>query len=338
MFIIDNLKEANLFLEKIDLGPKIEIVKVNEYFQKRCKERKIQNKKGRNKFKISKQKECDVEIIQIPSISINKQENIEIKSKYNKTKKKTDYKRLRQSKRNTYQYQGIKIKPNKIEISKETRFIFKGKEKKPLKKIKNIIKQEIIYFYNSPIIEQKEELSIGGNIQNIINATKKEPEEKKYKTITNENSIHNQSEHIIGVSPEKEEKGKEYSSNTYPIILKKNEKTENIQILDKEKDNEKEKENQEEFMNKNDSIRISQIRGDKKYFSKKYISPRRMKQNHEGQTDESKKNEENRVSLNSVNDFNLTKDEKTENNNSKINNNVFYSSSFDIGKKKKIKN
>ena len=143
-----------------------------------------------------------------------------------------------------------------------------------MKKTKNIIKQEIIYFYHSPIIEQKEELSIGGNIKNIINASKKEPEEKKYKTITNENSIHNQSEHIIGVSPEKEEKGKEYSSNGYPIILKKNEKTENTQILDKEKDNENE--NQDEFMNKNDSIRISQIRGDKKYFSKKYISPRRM--------------------------------------------------------------
>ena len=63
---------------------------MNEYFEKGSKERKIQNKKGKNKFKISKQKECGVEIIQIPSISINKQENIEIKSKHNNTKKKTD--------------------------------------------------------------------------------------------------------------------------------------------------------------------------------------------------------------------------------------------------------
>ena len=92
-------------MEKIVLEPVIEIQKVNDYFQKRNKERKNQTKKRKYTLKIAKQKDCNVEIIQNPSITINKQENIEIKSKYPNKKKKTDYKKLKKSIRYTYQYQ-----------------------------------------------------------------------------------------------------------------------------------------------------------------------------------------------------------------------------------------
>ena len=327
IFEIEQIEEANLILEKIELEPIIEIQRVNNIFQKRNEERKIPNKTRRYKLKISKQKENDVEIIKKPSIAIIKQENIEIKTKFINKKKKSDYKKLKKSIRNTFQYHGIKPKPNVINISKENRFVFKGKPKKSLKKTRNVIKQEIIHFYKSPLINEKAELSIEGNIQNIISPTDKKLEEKKIKTITLDNSVQTKNEieikHIIGVSPEKDEKNKEYNSNTFPNNIKN-----------------KEKENQSEADNKNDLIRISQIKGDKKYFNKKYISPRRMRQSSQGKSDENKNEENNRVSLNSVNAFSLTREEKSENNNSKANtnNNLYYSSSFRASKKEKNKN
>ena len=333
---IDTIPDANLFLEKIVLEPVIEIQKVNDYFQKRNKERKNQTKKRKYTLKIAKQKDCNVEIIQNPSITINKQENIEIKSKYPNKKKKTDYKKLKKSIRYTYQFQGTRTKPNEIFIPRETRFVFKGKPKRPKKRARNIIKKEIIYFYKSPINNKKSELYIGGNIQNIINTiTKIDLEDKKLKTLSPNNSFNiinlNESKHIIGVSPEKDENVKEYNSNTYPTNVNKNENKMN-QKLNQEK--EKEEENIE---NKNDSITIP-LKGDKKHFSKAYISPRRLRRSMEGKKEDNKNNDNNRGSLNSVNSFEIKKEEKNETDYSKVNSNVYYSTSFRHPKKEKNKN
>ena len=331
---IDQIQDANLFLEKILVEPIMEIQKVNDYFQKRSIERKIQTRKRRNTLKIAKQKDCNVEIIQNPSLSIFKQDNIEIKSKYIIKKKKTDYKKLKKSTRNTYQYQGIRTKPNEIFIPRETRFIFKGKPKRPTKRARNIIKKEIIYFFKSPMNNKKSELYIGGNIQNIINPiTKIDLDNKKLKTLSPHNSFQMKNEietkHIIGVSPEKDENTKEYNSKTFPTNINKNEKK--IQKLNQEK--EKEEENIE---NKNDSITIP-LKGDKKHFSK-YISPRRLRRSMEGKSEDNKNNDNNRGSLHSVNDFDAKKVEKSETDYSKVNSNVYYSTSFRHPKKEKNKN
>ena len=325
-------------MEKIVLEPVIEIQKVNDYFQKRSKERKVQTKKRKYTLKIVKQKDCNIEIIQNPSITINKQENIEIKSKYPNNKKKTDYKKLKKSIRNTYQYQGMRTKPNEIFIPRETRFAFKGKPKRPVKRARNIVKKEIIYFYKSPINKKKSELYIGGNIQNIINPiTKIDLDDKKLKTLSPNNSFNikslNESRHIIGVSPEKDETFKEYNSNTYPTNVNKNESKIN-QKLNQEKEKEKEEENIE---NKNDSITIP-LKGEKKHFSKAYISPRRLRRSMDGKKEDNKNNDNNRGSLNSVSGFDIKKEDKNETDYSKVNSNVYYSTSFRHPKKEKNKN
>ena len=194
---IDNIDEANFILEKISKEPKMIIQKVNNYFQMRNKERKIKSRKNKYKLKIEKQKGSYIEIIQKPSISINKQENIEIKGKNIIKKKKNDNKNLKKSIRNTLQYQAkqMKQKPNIISISKPTKFSLKGRAKKPIKKPKNLIKQEIIFFYKSPLITKKIELSISDKIENVINPIAKNDKEKiKLKTISPQNSFHYKSE------------------------------------------------------------------------------------------------------------------------------------------------
>ena len=119
-YIIDKINEANFIIEKINIEPKIQIQKVNDYFQKRDKERKVKSRKTKYKLKIEKQKDSYIEIIQRPLISIFKQENIEIKGKDIPKKKKTDNKNLKKSKRNTFQYLAKQKKPNIISISKQT--------------------------------------------------------------------------------------------------------------------------------------------------------------------------------------------------------------------------
>ena len=333
---IDNIVETNFILEKISKEPKMMIQKVNNYFQMRNKERKIKSRKNKYKLKIEKQKGSYIEIIKKPSISINKQENIEIKGKNIIKKKKNDNKNLKKSIRNTLQYQAkqMKQKPNIISISKPTKFSLKGRAKKPIKKPKNLIKQEIIFFYKSPLITKKIELSISDKIENVINPIAKNDKEKiKLKTISPQNSFHYKSEtennHIIGVSPEKEGKNKEYNSNTFPINSIQNEQSKNN--LKAKLDNENKNINSLE--NKKEIIEISQIRGDKKPNGKKYISPRRLRKSYEGQSDDNKNNDNNRTSLNSVNTFDLKQEEKNEKNESKGNNNIYYSSSFRQSKK-----
>ena len=337
---IDKIEDSNLCLKKIVLEPLIEIQKVNDYFQKRNRERKIPTRKRRYILKIAQQKNCNIEIKKNPSIAIYKLENIVIKSKYIKKKKKTDYKKLKKSKRNTYHYQGIKSKPDEISIQKETRFIFKGKTKRPFKKPRNSIIKEITYFYANPLKNEKTELFIGGKIQNTINPTIKiDLEDKKNKKISLNNSFKEKREieikHIIGVPPKKEEKIKEYNSNTYPTNSNKNGKPE-IKISQMI-NNEKDIENINDIENKNDIISISQIKVDKKNISKAYISPRRLRKSVEGQKEDNKNNNNNRSGLNNINEFDLKKEEKTETDYSQVNNNVYYSSSFKQPKKEKNK-
>ena len=82
-------------------------------------------------------------------------ENIEIKSKYPQKKKKiSNYKKLKKSKQDIYQYKSPEIKSNEIYIPKDTRFIFKGKPKITSIKRRNSIKKEVVYTYKSPIIQK----------------------------------------------------------------------------------------------------------------------------------------------------------------------------------------
>ena len=339
-YIIEKIEDSNLFIEKIEKEPGIEIQKVNDYFQKRNKEKKI-IKKRKYRLKISKLRECDVEIVTQPSIAIYKLENIEIKRKYNQKtkKKKTDYKKLKKSKREMYEYKGKEIKSNKIFIPKETRFNFKGKPKKIKKKVKNIIKSEITYFYKSPLIPKKEELSVGGNITNSIIPTntidKNESEHNIGKIISPDNSFQTKGEieinisqnHIVGISPEKEDNNNQYNSNTYPIN--------NINKNDS---------------NQNDVIPVSHLKGDKKLFSRTYISPRRLRHSYQDKRNKNttdftansinEETNENKQDINN-NNANIKKEEKeekkdkNEKNDTQSNNRVYYSTSFRHQKKEK---
>ena len=318
---IDKIKDSNLFLEKIETEPKIEIQKVNDYYQKRSKE-KIIKRKRTYRLKIEKQKNCNIEIKILPSIAIQKQENLLLKNKYTiPKKKKTDYKKLKKSKRDIYQYRVTQKKENEINISKENRFIIKGKPKKLKKKIKNSIKREVIYFYKSSIIPKKTELSIGGNIHNTISpniaSEKIETEGNIMKLISPENSSRGKDEidinlnqnHIIGVSPAKEEITQKYKSNTFSnsLNINNNENKENI-------------------------ISIDQLKGEKKT----YISPRRLRQSNKNKKEEKAK-ENITIPQKKYNTADINDKEKYKTDDSKVNSNVYYSTSFRIPKKEKNK-
>jgi hypothetical protein len=344
--VIENIEETNFILEKIENESKdeIQIQKVDDFFQKRYKEKKeVKNKKRKYRLKISKQNDSNVEIIVKPSIDIIKLENIEIKSKYPPKKKKTSsYKKLKKSKQDIYQYKSAQIKSNEIYIPKDTRFIFKGKPKRRTIKRRNSIKKEVVYTYKSPIIPKKDELSIGGNITNIIKPTintgKTEVEHNIGKIISPDNSFiakgeieinssQNQNQ-IVGISPEKEENTNKYNSNTFPINNTKNTNA---------------NKNQSES-NQNEIITIS-LKGEKKSFSKKYISPRRLRHSYGGQNEEkgskkitdftqSVKNEDkNTINQEEKQGNAETKNEEKKEN--KVNNNIYYSSSFRQQKKEK---
>ena len=345
-FIIENIEDANFILEKIQTEKKdeIQIQKAEDFFQKRNKEKKvINNKKRKYRLKISKQNDCNVEIIVKPSIDISKIENIEIKSKYPPKKKKvSNYKKLKKSKQDIYQYKSPEIKSNEIYIPKDTRFIFKGKPKKTSIKRRNSIKKEVVYTYKSPIIQKKSELSIGGNITNtikpVVNSDKNELEHNIGKIISPDNSliankgeieINSSQNQMVGISPEKEEINIKYKTNTYPI-----------NNTNKTTNNNK---NQSES-NQNEIITIT-LKGEKKSFSKKYISPRRLRRSLGGQNEEqgNKKitdftpnmNNEDKNTINQEENQSSAEVKKEEKNETTKNNNIYYSSSFRQQKKEK---
>ena len=343
--IIETIEDAKFILEKIINEPKdeIQIQKVDEFFQKRSKEKKvIPNKKRKYRLKISKQNECNVEIITKQAIVISKLENIEIKSKYPSKKKKiTNYKKLKKSKQDIYQYKSPEIKSNQIYIPKETRFIFKGKPKRASIRRRNSIKKEVVYTYKSPMIPKKPTLSIGGTITNTIkptlNSDKTELEHNIGKIISPENSfitkgeieINSSQNQIIGASPEKQENNIKYNSNTYPINNNNNNSNSN--------------KNQPES-NQNEMITIS-LKGEKKTFSKKYISPRRLRLSLGGLKEDhgNKKitdfiqsmNNEDKNSINKESKHSSAEMKNEEKNDNKRNTNVYYSSSFRQQKKEK---
>ncbi len=251
-----------------------------------------------------------------------KQENLLLKNKYTiPKKKKTDYKKLKKSKRDIYQYRVTQKKENEINISKENRFIIKGKPKKLKKKIKNSIKREVIYSYKSSIIPKKTELSIGGNINNTISpntaSEKIETEGNIMKLISPENSSRGKDEidinlnqnHIIGVSPAKEEITQKYKSNTFSnsLNINNNENKENI-------------------------ISMDQLKGEKKT----YISPRRLRQSNKNKKEEKAK-ENITIPQKKYNTVDINDKEKYKTDDSKVNSNVYYSTSFRIPKKEKNK-
>ena len=170
---IVKFKDGNFTLDKIEEEPEFEIQNVENFQQPRDKAKKLKNKKNKNiKFKIVKPKDT-VEIIGNQTISICNENSFELKRKYeNKNKnKKTSYKKLKQSGRNTYQYKSKQVINDAIIVPKDTRFILKAKYKPKSKKARNLIKREITYFYKSKNAQKNEELSIGGNIKNTINPT-----------------------------------------------------------------------------------------------------------------------------------------------------------------------
>ena len=123
------------------------------------KKQKLKNKYTKNK--ITKIKDADIEITVTPRLCICNENDIEIKNKYNKkTYKKSNFKKLKQSKRTIYQYKSLKGMEDSISTPKDLRFIIKGKPKKYTKKGRNIIKKEIMYYYKSPISQKKGGLAI----------------------------------------------------------------------------------------------------------------------------------------------------------------------------------
>ena len=345
-YIIENIEDANFILEKIETEKKdeIQIQKAEEFFQKRSKEKKVMNdKKRKYRLKISKQNDCNLEIIVKPSIDISKLENIEIKSKYPPKKKKiTNYKKLKKAKQDIYQYKSPEIKSNEIFIPKDTRFIFKGKPKKTSIKRRNSIKKEVVFTYKSPLIPKKTELSIGGNITNtikpVVNTDKNELEHNIGNIISPVNSfiankgeieINSSQNQEIEISQEKEENINKYKTNTYPINnTNKNINNNKIQTES----------------NQNEIITIS-LKGEKKSFTKKYISPRRLRRSFGGQNEEqgNKKitdftqnmNNEDKNTINQEDKQSSAEMKKEEKNENRINNNIYYSSSFRQQKKEK---
>ena len=315
---IVKIKDANIFFEKIDDEPKMEIQNVHNYYQKRSKERKLQNKSRRYKLKISKLREDDIEIINLPSISICQQENIEIKNKNknnNVKRKKKEYNRLKRSNRIIYQYQAIKPTINESSISKISRFILKGKPKKIVKRPKNIIKNEIIYTYNSPS-KIKTELTIGGNITNAVKPSLSKISEQIDSEINKiniiEQNIKNQkydsestqviNHHIIGVSPEKEGNNKRYLADSYPDNnLTRSENLDDKKINDLNNGSQIDA-NNNDSNNKSQNISIPQSKQDRRHGSKTYISARRMRQSSGVKKEENTDNKFSNVSSTFINE------------------------------------
>ena len=169
-FKIVKIKDANFVLKKNTEEPQLQIEK-SDNFEQIYHKKPIKRKKFAN-FKIVKIKDNNIDLIGIPNISICKENRIEIKNEFNNRKKrpKSNYKKYKISNRTTYQYKAIQIINDAIIIPKDSRFIIRGKPKKP-KNVKNLIKREIIYFYKSPIYQKKKHYTIGGKIKNIINPT-----------------------------------------------------------------------------------------------------------------------------------------------------------------------
>lgn len=164
---ISQINDSIFMLEKIiETSPKLEIENAIKYEHKS----NIQKTTTKNKYSkntITKIKDGNIEIISIPFIFITQENNLELKRKY----KKSNYKKLKVSKKNVYQYNPIQIINDVISDSKESKFMIKGKSKKQKQKQKYITRREITYYYKSPISQKKTELSIGGKIKNTIMPT-----------------------------------------------------------------------------------------------------------------------------------------------------------------------
>jgi len=217
---IVKFKDGNFTLDKIEEEPEFEIQNVESFEQPRNKSKKLTNKKNKNKnikFKIVKPKDI-VEIIGNNTISICNENSFELKRKYeNKNKnKKTSYKKLKQSGRNSYQYKSKQVINDAIIVPKDTRFILKAKYKPKTKKGRNLIKREITYFYKSQNARKNEELSIGGNIKNTIYPTVPTATNKNSSNDNNNNNnevLKNQTK-IISINQSNSRKKLISSSNT----------------------------------------------------------------------------------------------------------------------------
>ena len=195
---IVKFKDGNFTLDKVEENQEFEIQNVENFEQSRDKTKKLISKKNKNiKLKIVKPKDT-VEIIGIHTISICNENSFELKRKYeNKNKnKRTSYKKLKQSGRNTYQYKSKQVINDAIIVPKDTRFVLKAKYKPKSKKGRNLIKREISYFYKSKKAQKNEELSIDGNIKNTINPTVPGSTNKSINNDNNNDILKNQTKNI----------------------------------------------------------------------------------------------------------------------------------------------
>ena len=175
---INKIKDNNFMLKSNEETPELEIENVLFYQQSPSKPRF--NKRNKlNKLKIDQNNEGKFEIIGEPTNIICYEIYHIIPNSYNKKiYKKSNYKKYQISTISTYNYNSIQVINDFISSPEELTFMIKGKPKDLTKKLRNIIKREIIYFYNSPI-QNNVQLSIENNINNTITPT------KDYNTIVN---------------------------------------------------------------------------------------------------------------------------------------------------------
>ena len=186
---ISKIKDNEITLGNEEVEPKLKIENSIKYEQDPIVKAKNTKK---TKYKISKVKDGNIEIISIPSIFITKENYIELKNKYNrKNYKKSNYQKLKISRDNTYQYNSIQVVNDAITAPKESRFIIKGNLQQNQQKPKTITREEITYCYKSPIIQKNNELSIEGNIKNAIMPTINNNNIGMDKELDNNNNVNN---------------------------------------------------------------------------------------------------------------------------------------------------
>ena len=173
---ISKIKDNDFILENSDNDNKneedTELQIENVLFYQQSPVKKPQNKK-RNKLynlKIDRDIESKFEIIGEPTNIICFEIDHIIPNTYNKKiYKKSNYKKYKISQRSTYNYNSIPVINDIISYPEELSFMIKGKPPKIAKKIRNVIKREIIYYYKTPIQNNNSQLSIENNIVNTIN-------------------------------------------------------------------------------------------------------------------------------------------------------------------------
>ena len=170
--IINKIEDNNFILENTEDEPEFEIENPIFYELPPAKIMRFNKKNKFYKLKIDQNLDT-FEFIGEEPLTICYEIDHEIYNTYDKKiYKKSNYKKYKVSKRATYQYNSIQEINDLISSPKDLRFMIKGKPKKIPKKVRNVIKREVIYFYKSQN-ENKTQLSIDNTIKNTISPTYK---------------------------------------------------------------------------------------------------------------------------------------------------------------------